>query len=225
MTPERAQLSAALAQVVDGLVDLVAAGVAELLRPQLGELVAIRGVAPAPSEPASRAGVSTDLLTIAEAATLLNVAKSTVKWWTYRTKVLPHVSLGPGPRKLCRIRLADLEAFMENAPSTGPRGSAREQAVALLEASQERSEERRRRHVERRDTRVRKGSIASVLTRTCPGCRETRPLSAFAGRGAKVTDRCDRCRRREPEPVALKVIHPGEDPPSRRPWGSRPKLG
>ena len=57
ITPERAQLSAALAQVVDGLVELVVAGVVEQLRPQR-ELVAIR-TAPAPSEPPPRPGAPT----------------------------------------------------------------------------------------------------------------------------------------------------------------------
>jgi hypothetical protein len=48
ITPERARLSEALAQVVDGLVELVTAGVVERLRPQLGELVRIHATAPAP---------------------------------------------------------------------------------------------------------------------------------------------------------------------------------
>jgi excisionase family DNA binding protein len=218
ITAEGARLSSALAQVIDGLVELVAAGVVEKLRPQLGELVAVRGgAAPVPSEPPSRPGAPTDLLTITEAAKLLNVAKSTVKWWTYRSKVLPHVSLGPGPRKICRIRRADLDAFVAD----GPRGSAREQAIELLTASEERSQDRRRRRLEREDTRARKASTAStMLTRVCAGCKEARPLSAFAARGVTVSDRCDRCRRREPEPVVLKVIHQGEDPPP-QPWGRR----
>jgi len=208
ITAEGARLSSALAQVIDGLVELVTAGVVERLRPQLGELVAIRGAAPAPSEPPRRPDSPIDLLTIAEAAKLLNVAKSTVKWWTYRSKVLPHVSLGPGPRKLCRIRREALEAFMEGTLSTGPRGSAREQALELLEASKRRAEDRRQTGPERR----------GALTRVCRDCQRTKPLSNFAGPGATVFDRCRRCRRLAPEPVALKVIHQGEDPPT-RPWG------
>lgn len=49
------------------------------------------------------------LLTIAQAAELLNVSKATVAWWVYRTRTLPHVSLGSGTRKLCRIRKSVLD--------------------------------------------------------------------------------------------------------------------
>jgi excisionase family DNA binding protein len=145
ITPDRARISEVLPQVVDGLVDLIAAGVVERLQPQLGELVALRAsAAPASREPGVRSAAPTDLLTIAEAAKVLNVAKSTVAFWIHRTKTLPCLHIGPGPgRRLVRIRRSDLEAFITD----GPR--ARERAVELLAASERRSEDRRRRRLER----------------------------------------------------------------------------
>jgi excisionase family DNA binding protein len=55
------------------------------------------------------------LLTIVEAARYLNVSVGTVKYWTYRTRYLPHIRLGPGGesgRKLCRIRKSVLDALI-----------------------------------------------------------------------------------------------------------------
>lgn len=156
-----AQLTVALQVIVDHVADRVAANVAERLRPQLGELVAIHGAAPAPSEPAPRPG---DLLTIAEVATLLNVPKATVSFWTYRSGVLPHVSIGAGRRKLCRIRRADLEALIES----GPRGSAREQALALLAASERRSEVRQKR-------RTSQGAAGEAEPPSTPALKRGRP--------------------------------------------------
>ncbi len=173
MDPRRERLSNAVSELVDSLVNLVAAGVAERLRPQLGELVAIHGAASAPSAPGPRPGAPADLLTLADVARLLNVPKSTVSFWTYRSRVLPHVSLGAGQRKLCRIRRADLEAFIAHgSPPSGPRGSAREQALELLQAADQRAEVRQRRRVERREASPR-------LRRVGPGV-ETPPAARRA---------------------------------------------
>jgi hypothetical protein len=215
-------LAAGLHQFVDVVAELIVAGVVERLRPQLGEFVAVRGgAAPVPSEPPSRPGAPTDLLTLKQGAEYLNISRSTMAWYVYRLRCVPRVSIGPGGksgRRLCRIRRADLDALIESQPS-GSRGSTREQALELLAASEERSEDRRRRRLDRGDTRARKEStVSTALTRVCAGCKEARPLSAFAAQGVTLSDRCDRCRRREPEPVALKVVRQGEDPPT-RPWG------
>ena len=222
ITPERAQLSAALAQVVDGLVELVVAGVVEQLRPQR-ELVAIR-TAPAPSEPATRPGAPSDLLTISEVATLLNIPKGTVQFWTYRTKTLPHVSVGPGGRsgrKACRIRRADVDAFIESQPSE-PRGSARAQAVELLAVSEQRSEVRRRRRLERADAPpkrqsevARKAEAPSTealerqepgLNRKCPSCSESKPLREFKLQNGGADGRCQECLRRVPVGPTAPVV-------------------
>jgi excisionase family DNA binding protein len=156
ITPERARLAEALAQVVDGLVELVVAGVVERLQPQLGEprRDPRRGHIE-PRDPAARAAAPSDLLTISEAAKVLNVAKSTVSWWVHRAKTLLHVGPGPG-RRLVRIRRADLEEFVVD----GSHRSARDQALELLAASEQRSEERRRRRLQRADSRPKANVIA-----------------------------------------------------------------
>jgi excisionase family DNA binding protein len=151
ITPERARLYEALAQVVDGLVELVSAGVVERLRPELGEIRgAVTPVVSTPGEPAKRATAPSDLLTISEAAKVLNVAKSTVSWWVHRAKTLPSLHVGPGPgRRLVRIRRADLEEFVVD----NSHRSARDHVLELLAASEQRSADRRRRRLERGDAR------------------------------------------------------------------------
>jgi len=55
------------------------------------------------------------LMTLAEAAVYLNVPRATLAYWCYRTRELPHVSLGIGGRsgrKLCRIRKSVLDALI-----------------------------------------------------------------------------------------------------------------
>lgn len=52
------------------------------------------------------------LMTVDQAALYLNVRKSTIQFWVYRTRTLPHVALGSGGRsgrKLCRIRKSVLD--------------------------------------------------------------------------------------------------------------------
>jgi len=190
ITPERAQLSAALAQVVDGLVELVVAGVVEQLRPQR-ELVAIR-TAPAPSEPPPRPGAPSDLLTIAQGAELVNIPRATLSFWIYRSKILPHVSIGAGPgRKHCRIRRADLDALIQSQPS-GPHGTAREQALELLAVSEQRSEVRRRRRIERVDGPPRRQSEG-------PGEKDETPSPAALKRGTILDMKTSVGRRRRRE--------------------------
>lgn len=53
-----------------------------------------------------------DLLTIRQAAAMLNVSSGSVKYWVYRVRLIPHVSLGSGKRRICRIRRTVIEELI-----------------------------------------------------------------------------------------------------------------
>ncbi len=177
---DRAQLTAAIHEVVDGLVELIVAGIVEGVRAELG---VIRGAAPTPSGLATRTGHQpaprpTDLLTIGEVATLLNVPKATVSFWTYRVKILPHISLGSGSRRLCRIKRSAVNEFVERGLTSRPADV-------------------------RSSTRQASSRASSVLTRRCEGCGEGRSLAFFE----RLDDtRCRACLRRTALEAAPPVV-------------------
>lgn len=53
-----------------------------------------------------------ELMTLTQASAYLNVPRQTLAFWTYRTRELPHVSLGRGQRRLCRIRKSVLDELI-----------------------------------------------------------------------------------------------------------------
>ena len=185
---ERARLSTMLSEFVAVLVELVSADVAERLRPQLGEL-ATRSAAPAPSgrssrppERPSRPARPDDLLTIAEAAAVINVSPQTVKFWVFRARSLPHVSVGP---RTCRIRRADLEALIQG----GPRDRAHEPPSS---------------------TPAQRERLERTLQRRCAECLEVKHLRAFGRPDGDFDTRCQECRRRNPVQAPAPVEGPSK---------------
>lgn len=65
------------------------------------------------------------LMTIDEGAAYLGVPRETLKYWIYRTRIIPSVGLGAGRRKLRRLRKADLDAFIERGLTPAFQGRLR----------------------------------------------------------------------------------------------------